>query len=328
LPINLVYIQNNNTNFCNFGDALSPIVVTLLSGSTVNHVNLNSKVIRMSAIGTIAHALNCSKIHVWGTGSDYHMNNISGKWSGPKDNTTEFITHACRGPLTALSLQSYTGELCTTYGDPAIIIKPYLELLLQKYKFKNRKKDRLGIVCHLSEFESFSPRAPLKKDFKRYINLDPKIDIINPITNSDAASVINKILEIASYKYILSTSLHGLIIAECFGVRAAWLSPYGLDTASNGHGWYSNIINHSRPIDHRVRDYYLGLGLMGAPCFFCDRLKGKLSYIDAIKFLNSLSSHKDNITKSYHSLLSSFPYPVHEPAPFMTIPNIVNNISF
>ncbi len=122
---------------------------------------------------------------------------------------------ALRGPLTARNL----GVTAQVYGDPAILM-PLV------YKKSNVKKThKRGYVPHYTDYDS--PLIP-QNAFK-----------INPTDHW--SKVID---DICSCEEIVSSSLHGIIIAEAYGIPAIY-TEYG-DKRIGG--------------DFKFRDYLLGTG--------------------------------------------------------------------
>ena len=76
------------------------------------------------------------------------------------------------------------------------------------YKPISRKLYKYGIVCHYVDYE----------EIKAKFDTRPDILIINTLTNS----VEILIDTISSCKKIISTSLHGLIVAHAYGIPALW----------------------------------------------------------------------------------------------------------
>ncbi len=97
---------------------------------------------------------------------------------------------ALRGPLTADRI----GSDCKIFGDPGILL-PII------YNPEIEKKHKMGIIKHLNH-----------NDFP--IEGHP-IDI-----RSDWKEVVN---EIKSCEVIASSSLHGIITAEAYGIPAIWI---------------------------------------------------------------------------------------------------------
>lgn len=107
--------------------------------------------------------------------------------------------YAVRGKYSAQILSMNGFGYCNVWGDPALLLPlVYNPQMVKKYK--------LGIIPHYSEYSDF------KKEY-RFEN------IIN-LHTTNIEKTIRKIIEC---RYILSTSLHGLIIAHAYGIPAIWI---------------------------------------------------------------------------------------------------------
>jgi pyruvyltransferase len=194
----------------NFGDLLSPYLIEKMTELPVNLVKLrspsNKKLFTLKpdkfsylAIGSIISRAN-SKSIVWGSGAfgtelKAHLNGKS-----------EY--RAVRGPLTRNLLRINGIECPEVYGDPAL-------LLPQVFNLSVEKKYKVGLILRWSEHEW---NNAVDDDVKKiYLGTD------------DVEGVLTEIL---SCEKIVSSSLHGLILADAYGIPSAWLSsetPKGLE---------------------------------------------------------------------------------------------------
>lgn len=206
----------------NFGDALNPYLLEKLSGHTIEYcpehrpffkVELNrflsnpfhfdrnrlkwpeTKEPVIMAIGSMLEHSR-PNYHIWGTG----FLRETGKCAGG----TFF---AVRGKYTAQKLVEQGFPRCDVYGDPAVLLP-----LVYSAKEKNIKshKNTLGIIPHYLDFNEISNQYHDQK-------------VLNLFTY-DVESVIEKILEC---DYILSTSLHGVIVSHAYGIPALWIRGRG-----------------------------------------------------------------------------------------------------
>lgn len=296
--LNLAYAASTlKKPFINFGDGLSAVVLALLTQKRIIRANFDSESHRISAIGTILHSFNNGYVDVWGSGLDSRIGQGSEFYVGPKNPHTILKLHAVRGRFTASHLSCLGYSDPGRYGDPAILIKLFLKDGLEIHE----NKRKVGLVCHFTEFEAYSPTSTPKLDRQRYHNLDPaEFVVINPLVMPNAVSVINKVKEIASYGFIISTSLHGLIIADAFGIPCAMLGSENIRP-----GCLCNF-DPSSPIDHRFRDYHSGLSIPWTPVFSVP-YNEQLDYTGCVNFLTSLPSKALQIDCSIDMLLNSFP---------------------
>ncbi len=222
-----------HTSIENYGDILSPYIINKLSGLEIQQKNLfisfkylfkrfikniinlnfteNKKILfpfekNLLAIGSILKGCN-KKSSVWGSG----FMRDSEKCVGGN-------IIAVRGKYTYQSLLKQQqknphikiNKECV-FGDPALLLPLILKL---------EKKDihNIGIIPHFSEYSYFKNKY------------SENIKIIN-LQSNDIESVTK---EIISCKYILSSSLHGIIVAHAYGIPAIWIEHTGLELNTNG----------------------------------------------------------------------------------------------
>lgn len=196
----------------NFGDLLSPYLINKLTELPVKHVFLRPgikkrKIYRPAsrdkfsyfAIGSIIRRIN-SKSIVWGSGAFGTEGNLD-------FNPNATIT-AVRGPLTRNLLRLSGVECPEVYGDPAL-------LLPEVFNPNPQKKYKVGVVLRWAESEW--DKANFGTDVKK-INM----------ASTDIEPTLKEMLECEN---IISSSLHGIILADAYGIPSAWLSsttPKGL----------------------------------------------------------------------------------------------------
>ncbi len=175
----------------NFGDEMSPFIVSRLAGQQVEYRSGPGKLL---AIGSIFFAL-CDRDHVWGAGL-------------AKPEHVQFATkaqkvtyHAVRGPRTHSVLRSRGIDCPAVYGDPAILL-PHLV----SNDISPRKP--VGVVLH------YDHRKAGREAFR---DSSIMVDVENPLARV--------VCDILSCEVILTSSLHGLIIAEAYGRPALLLIP-------------------------------------------------------------------------------------------------------
>lgn len=175
----------------NFGDHLAEIVTRQLLA--LNGLSLDQEVersARLLAIGSILQ-YSTDDDHIWGTG-------WNGKVPEAMFKSKRLNVHAVRGPLTREFLRTRGFDVPEVYGDPALLI-PHLfpERFTPKYQ-----RDYV-FVPNLHDLSSLPPNTP---------------NLISPLQGWNR--VIEKILEA---KLVLASSLHGLIIAEAYGIPARYV---------------------------------------------------------------------------------------------------------
>lgn len=284
------------SDIANVGDALSPMIVAAMSGLTVRHAAAVSEEERLAGIGTIGQSLAGGTVHLWGTGLDTERHpTLPGRaWSPAPD--TDYRVHAVRGPFTAGVLRRHGIAAPEVFGDPVY-------LLPRLWPFGDVEKTHdLGVVLHLSELEHRAPGARPRAEHRRY-HMPPewagRVKIIDMYAEASAAAFERKVVEILSCRRILSTSLHGLVIPDAYGVPSAWFGLHGRGPTR------VDLMDPGQPIDHRMRDLYAGLGLAEAEVFAWPR-EVPTDWAAAIEATEGLSASGFDAS----ALLAAFPGPL------------------
>lgn len=140
-------------------------------------------------IGSVLTHVNYKCI-VWGSGI------ISKKYSIKK---AKFL--AVRGPQTRKFLLNLGYDVPEIYGDPALLLPSYFNPTVEKnYRF--------GIVPHYSDWKRVKDWFPVNDD----------VFVIDMMTDDIEA----KTKEFLQCEKIVSSSLHGIIIAHAYGIPAVW----------------------------------------------------------------------------------------------------------
>lgn len=276
----------------NLGDALSAVVVAALSGLDIKRSAFDSDTERLAAVGTIGHAFCRGKVHFWGTGFDMARNR-NGALAGyqlPED--TDIAVHAVRGRETAVALRQRGLHVPENYGDPVWFLPKIFPAHVEK-------THDLGVIVHISELETPNAASLVKAAIERYripAEFSSRIRIINTYAPASITGLKAKVEEIVSCRRILSTSLHGLVIAETYGIPCAW---FANDAGESGPLYLSGV----RQIDHRMRDFYSGVGRDYVLAFLQPR-NLPTDWGAAIRFLDS---HWRPLVYSGRELFRAFP---------------------
>ena len=196
-PVRLFW-SGGRTSHINYGDTLSPLLVSILSSKKVRFSGTHD--CELLGIGSILEryarhrgrrmlTLNFAAVTVWGSGT------IEAQSRRPDIGLANIVS--VRGLLTKEKLGLPSS---TPVGDPGILA----DLLLDGKR--PGKRYRWGIVPHLNDRND--PKVEslcLRTGSATIIRLD----------NPDLRFVTN---ELASCEYIASSSLHGMIAADSLGV--------------------------------------------------------------------------------------------------------------
>lgn len=298
-------------NYLNFGDAMSPVIVSALSGIKVERSPTRSKGIRMASTGSILHNFSGGEVHVWGSGiSPVHNPNTREKTGFQLPYDTSIIPYAVRGPHTKSVLMEAGlkfGRFGTAYGDPVWLTRRF-------YNPSIEKKYELGIIIHLTETDGREVDAGALKIPRYNIpeSIGSQIKVINTLTQVSSKGLQDKIDEILSCKRLVSTSFHGLLLAELYGIPCMFIQ-------NQEKSIYSARVDLNNPdkIDTRVLDFYLSAGLKkrlmaGLP-------KNKI--VDWEVVINGIDKMYSPFEFSDDNLINSFPLDINPINNFMPSDN-------
>lgn len=176
----------------NLGDYLSVIVVNYLSGGRLHEEIGETK--HLNAIGSIL-GFGCDDAVVWGSGIVEPRYPFT-----QRIKCTELDIRAVRGPKTRKVL-CRLGKACPEiYGDPAVLMPDIY------YPRDTVAEYDISIIPHIS-------------DQTEYVEMN-RIDM----HTADYKKVIDQIVK---SKKVISSSLHGIILAEVYGTPAVFLNSGG-----------------------------------------------------------------------------------------------------
>lgn len=190
--------------FVNWGDDASDVLVSLINPSakiipynySFNIRNRNNYL----CVGSIISWMTTPKSIIWGTGIQKPTDRIL--FENKEIKPLEVL--AVRGPLTRKALIERGIDCPEIYGDPALLFPRY-------YTPPKIKKHKIGIIPHFKDKKS--------EKLKPYLD-HPDYHIIDIQNFSDWRFFIN---EINSCEFIISSSLHGIIISDTYDVPNCWV---------------------------------------------------------------------------------------------------------
>jgi len=207
------------STYKNFGDRFTPLLLRHILGTNVSRVDRRGEApsFWIIGVGSILDHRSLDRSSVWGTGVVK---------AGAVLRGTPRAVHAVRGPLTADWLARRGVHLSdqVVFGDPGLLLPRLLP---------NRapKRYRLAIIPHLVDLQHPWVRAAAATDGAVVV------DLSRPVAHVAAT--------IASAESAISSSLHGLITADAYGVPSAWVE---FSDKVWGNGF-------------KFRDYYQALGI-------------------------------------------------------------------
>ena len=199
----------------NWGDALNPYLLKKLTASEIEPYSEAERDIgtHLLAVGSVLHWATPDSV-IWGTGA---ISATTALACAPKQ------ILAVRGPLTQ-AICSRDGIACPTiYGDPALLMPTV-------YRPACSIEHPIGIIPHYVDKDSaFVARCR-----------DHGLTVIDVL--SDVEHFVDQVVRCSG---ILSSSLHGLICADAYGVPSRWIQ---ISDRVLGKGF-------------KFRDYYASLGV-------------------------------------------------------------------
>ena len=172
----------------NFGDWIGPYIVQQVTGRPT--VNVGSSPGVLITAGSILNWATAGAI-VWGSGVANRNDAV--------DPRADIL--AVRGPVSRRVALRCGAKCPQVYGDPALLLPRFIP------KPDGIQFD-IGIVPHYADY-------PVISQFFSGIEGIEIIDVLRPVPDVVA--------DIASCETILSSSLHGLIIADAYDIPSRWV---------------------------------------------------------------------------------------------------------
>lgn len=245
----------------NWGDAIAPVLVELLSGKRVVNVrDIPTTGTRpvYTTIGSMLGTIAARNVEVWGSGfvDSTHTMRIRPR-----------RIHAVRGPLSRQRLLD-SGIACPdVVGDPALLYPLF-------YRPQPQVRYRLGVIPHFRDRDLPAVRRLAEHDDVLVIDLMSGI--------REVADQIN------SCERIASSSLHGLVAGDGYGIPSIWIRcsdrPFGdgfkfrdyLASVGRSHEPEPLMVTTSTSLSEihdRIPDYRIDIDLDAflAACPFLDQ---------------------------------------------------------
>lgn len=236
----------------NLGDSLGEVIIKFMLDR--KGIDLNTEISRtkhLNCVGTNIHG-SYQDATIWGS-SIYPLGKIDSLLQ--KISRRKLDVRAVRGPLTRKVLLELGHKCPKNYGDPAILMPLIYNPKIEK------KREKLIIPQFISE--------------RKFREKHPDVTMLSMNTN-DYQHVID---EIVSSEVVYTSSLHGIILAETYGVPAVFFR--GLPKFK----------------DFKYYDWYQSTGRM--------EIKIAEDYEEA---LNMTPLPLPNLERLIEGLLESFPY--------------------
>jgi len=236
------------SNFKNLGDELGWYILNKLTGYEISWTNPDTKNAVFS-VGSILSSVTDESQIVWGSGFISERASLK---------CMPNIT-SVRGPLTSLKLDLDRVPV----GDPALLLPDVYAGAASAKKFS------LGIIPHYIDQEFVKE------------NLKPDADISYTLLNIAHSHIEKFIDEILKCEMVVSSTLHGLIIAQAYGVPALWVE-FSDNVIGGGYKFY---------------DYFYSVGIPAYKAPIISKDNCKLSHLHSLVHNSKLHLNIVNFSK-------------------------------
>jgi len=206
----------------NWGDYINPFLVEKITGrKTVSYKRIYNPLNKpkLFGVGSILHHSGLDNSIIWGSGFIYSPKKLKG--------TPDKIL-ALRGKGSAAIFESFGVQHNNVFGDPALLFPTF-------YKPSKSKRFKIGIIPHYSELDYFLSTSQ--------INNNKDVTIISPMVIKN--QVYDIIDQISECDIVISSSLHGLILADAYQIPSLRFT-------------FTNKLVGG---DFKFNDYYSGIGI-------------------------------------------------------------------
>jgi hypothetical protein len=253
----------------NVGDYVTPYLVKKFIGHRPEHrdpVRVRDKVVLST--GSIMR-LSAKNAIIYGSGIRNYDQDIKPGWN-------KFV----RGPLTRQRILEVHGKCPPIYGDPALLLKDYYQPEITEKKYK------LGITPHYTEFTQVK---------KLYENV-PEVLVINNGTN-DVEEVIDQIV---LCERVVSSSLHGIVFANTYGIPVRWVK-YSSNIIGDDTKFHDHFASIGRP-----KERYINLYLFKYVNYqeLCDQVSGYTVNINLDLLRDTFFLTPEGLKKSFLNMMT------------------------
>jgi pyruvyltransferase len=201
----------------NWGDYVAPYIYRKLTGRRPKTIDMFAvaRERHYLTVGSVLRMADANSI-VWGTGFVDHDDGIGLMRWGPSANERLAVPArvcAVRGKLTRKKLLAFGIECPEVYGDPALLMPLF-------YRPPARKRYELGFVPHYTD---------LDRELVKRLQGDRRVHVVSMVKSrveqvvERRASYERVVDALLQCERVISGSLHGLILAEAYGIPCEWV---------------------------------------------------------------------------------------------------------
>ncbi len=173
----------------NFGDIITPYLIKKITGKSPRLCNGKCFSEYHIMVGSVMEYANKHAV-IWGTGIMNRKQDVK----KPKK------IHAVRGPISRKRMLELGYDCPEVYGDPGLLLPKFYDPPIDK-------KYAIGVIPHYVDYEQVKSR--IRSDNVLLI------DVMN--------SVETVIDQIKSCECTVSSSLHGVIVSQAYGIPSVWV---------------------------------------------------------------------------------------------------------
>ncbi|MBL4903241.1 MAG: polysaccharide pyruvyl transferase family protein [Desulfocapsa sp.] len=173
----------------NFGDIITPYLIKKITGKSPRLCNGKCFSEYHIMVGSVMEYANKHAV-IWGTGIMNRKQDVK----KPKK------IYAVRGPISRKRMLELGYECPEIYGDPGLLLPKFYDPPIDK-------KYAIGVIPHYVDYEQVKSRIRSDKVLL--------IDVMN--------SVETVVDQIKSCKCTVSSSLHGVIVSQAYGIPSVWV---------------------------------------------------------------------------------------------------------
>ncbi len=225
------YVRRDGLGYAhqNWGDDINISMLEEISDRNVLILNRSRIFPRLAGktyccIGSILGECYGKNLEIWGSGFRSEKSRLL---------VRPLKVHSVRGPLTRQLLLEQGVECPPVYGDPALLVSRY-------YRPNVRKKYKYGIIPHYID-----ERLPIVEALKSR----PDVLVISMSGYRHWHDIPDAV---CSCEKIVSSSLHGLIVADSYGIPNAWVR-FSNKIAGGGFKYQDYFASVGREVQEPVR---------------------------------------------------------------------------
>ena len=240
----------------NLGDELAPYLVEKLSGKKIKRIELKQVWKEdpgeiFIVVGSIIHYVSNSIYSQKNQHSELDIKIVNwgcGLMFGKNPGQLKLTNLAVRGPLTRKALTRFGHFVGDGLGDPGFLMPKF-------YNPSDSPSFDIGIIPHIYDYETRETEVSplLMSEQKMWVDEETKLKIRR--LDVREGNIEDFVDQLKSCRRILSASLHGLILAEAYGIPHGWIrfsSTLSQQSLFKYEDFYESI-NENIPIPYLIK---------------------------------------------------------------------------